>query len=356
MKFDKKLLKSTVIWSGLAALMLLIMYFGKSFSTIFDNLYSEGIFQIIRVLYDYSFGLIPFPVVYILFILLLYLGFSFTRKMFRREISLLNIILSLVRFSAVIISLFYILWGFNYNQSAVESKMLLPSLAMDTADLQNEFSASSNELFQVLEEIERKGWQLEDLLIKTTKESDIRINLEGVLSDIGYPTYGRVRVRLLNPNGTLLVWNTAGVYIPFVSEGHVDNGLLSYQKPFTLAHEMSHGYGITDEGSCNFLAYLACRNADDLFIRFSGILSYWRYVASEYRMQDEQAYSNAYKKFPPLLVNVLKEIYKNNDLYPEILPSLRYTVYDNYLKAQGIEEGMRNYSRVVQLVTAWRKA
>jgi hypothetical protein len=30
-------------------------------------------------------------------------------------------------------------------------------------------------------------------------------------------------------------------------------------------------------------------------------------------------------------------------------------VYDQYLKAQGISEGMENYGKVIPLVLAWRK-
>ena len=95
------------------------------------------------------------------------------------------------------------------------------------------------------------------------------------------PHSGRVRVRQPWPNGFLLRWSTAGIYIPQTGEGHIDRGLLAVQKPFTIAHEMAHGYGVADEGACNFIAWLACSQSRDPWVRFGGALTYWRYAAAE---------------------------------------------------------------------------
>jgi hypothetical protein len=150
-------------------------------------------------------------------------------------------------------------------------------------------------------------------------------------------------------------WNTAGIYVPFSGEGHVDAGMLPVQIPFTLAHEMAHGYGVTDEGDCNFIAYLACRSSDDLQIRFAGVLSYWRYVASEYRFVFPDEYKTAFEELPDLVKQILLEIRANDARYPDLLPRFRNTVYDTYLKSQGVHDGLHSYSRVVQLVWAFEQ-
>ena len=56
------------------------------------------------------------------------------------------------------------------------------------------------------------------------------------------------------------------------------------QIPFTLAHEMAHGYGITDEGDCNTLAYLVCLHSKNKAIQYSGLLAYLRYLWNDSRM------------------------------------------------------------------------
>ena len=42
--------------------------------------------------------------------------------------------------------------------------------------------------------------------------------------------------------------------------------------------------------------------------------------------------------------------------YPDILPAVRDAAYNTYLKAQGIDDGIKNYDRVIMLVHAWKKS
>ena len=78
---------------------------------------------------------------------------------------------------------------------------------------------------------------------------------------------------LYRPNGILLRFNSSGVYFPFTGEGHVDNGLHPVSKPFTIAHELGHGYGFGSEDVCNFLGFLACVRSDNPAIRYAGYLT-----------------------------------------------------------------------------------
>jgi len=130
---------------------------------------------------------------------------------------------------------------------------------------------------------------------------------------------------------SFLRFGTAGLYWPFVGEGNIDSGLHELQQPFTMAHELAHGYGITNEGVCNFIAYLACQNAENDFIRYSGLVTYWRYAAIAYQG------------------------FENLDKYPDIMPTFRNFAYDKYLKSQGISEGLASYSQIIMLVDAWER-
>src|SRR5690606_10755435 len=164
---------------------------------------------------------------------------------------------------------------------------------------------------------------------------------------LGLPGIGRVRVRQPWPKGILMRWSTAGIYIPQVAEGHIDRGLAAVQKPFTMAHEMAHGYGVTDEGACNFIAWLACRQSPDPAIRYSGALLYWRYVASE---MPREAVDQALQKLPPVVERSLRVIRDNNRRYPDILPRLRDLIYGTYLRGHGVQGGLRSYHYVVLMV------
>jgi hypothetical protein len=58
---------------------------------------------------------------------------------------------------------------------------------------------------------------------------------------------------------------------------------------------------------------------------------------------------------PEGVKNDLRAIYNEMDKYPDILPTVRDVVYNNYLKAQGISEGIQNYSRILMLEKGRKK-
>ena len=135
----------------------------------------------------------------------------------------------------------------------------------------------------------------------------------------------------------------------------MDKGLHPVQWPFTLAHEMAHGYGFGNEGVCNFWAALACLQSKDPGIRYAGRLAYWRYIAVEYRRYDPEGFRRAREALPREVTMDLKAIQKAMDRYPDLVPRLQYRLYDSYLKSQGVKEGMKSYSQVLLLVRSWEQ-
>jgi len=119
-----------------------------------------------------------------------------------------------------------------------------------------------------------------------------------------------------------------------------------------MAHELAHGYGIGDEGSCNFIAYLTCSTSDDPVLNYTGLLSYWRSVASQYRSIAPEEYKEARAALPRGIIEHMQRIREEMDKYPDIFPKVRDATYNAYLKTQGVEEGLKSYSRVVLLVQA----
>ncbi len=177
--------------------------------------------------------------------------------------------------------------------------------------------------------------------------------LTNVLRNFNYPIPAKVRGRLLFPKGILLRISTAGVYIPFTGEGHIDPGLHHLQLPFVMAHEMSHAYGIGGEGDCNFLAYLSCTSSENSYLKYVGFLYYWRYVAPDYRAYRPEEYKIIWENLPLGIKNDLRAIREEMNKYPDILPAVRDAAYNTYLKAQGIDDGIKNYDRVTMLAHAW---
>ena len=342
-----------MLWTGLGLLALLLARVLTRHPEIAERLYGQGLFPLIRNGFDYTIGLLPFPVFWLILIAALWLLWRRALIPLRHKtVTWWSLISGLLSTMGAVLFLFYFLWGFNYARSDVASRMELSADPLEMQQLEAEFERATNALSDLTstagEEIRQQMHHLPDGL-----EAAVRNGIVSLMNRLDMPAPGRVRGRLLAPGGILLCFNTAGIYIPFSGEGHVDAGMLPMQVPFTMSHEMAHALGVTDEGDCNFLAFLACMQSEDVFIRYSGLLSYWRYVAAEYRRGFPEKYKDRYEQLPDLVRESLFAIQQNLDKYPEIMPRLRNLVYDSYLKSHGVHEGLKSYSRIVRLVNAY---
>lgn len=328
--------------------------------TAIEWVYSRGLFQGVRLLFDGLSALCPFPMVYLLAVLLLgwlfWKAHRFWRHRLPPRVRWLRMGKGLLSFFSAVVFFFLLLWGFNYGRLPVHRLMGFPLEELSLKDLRAELEHSTGELVTFRATIPGAGEEALAPEWPPGLVDTMRRHLTAVLAKAGLPVRGRVRLRMLKPRGILLRISTAGVYIPFTGEGHADAGLHPLQLPFVAAHELAHGYGFGDEGTCNFLAYLACRRAEDPRIRYAGQLAYWRYVGANYRFYDPEGWQRFFEEqVPPGVKNDLEAIWAEMEKYPDLFPRLRDAAYDTYLKAQGIEEGQLNYSKVIGLVWSWRR-
>lgn len=359
MNWKKILQDKRWFWIGLGLLAVLLRL--ALSPEMIERYYSRGLFLVIRRGIDTIMGILPFASVYLLFFILLgvliFQGYRFFNSNTTWPKKIGNALFSWLAFSGGVVFFFLILWGFNYGRVPLERQLGLAAKPLAMEELKEELDSTT----AMLSTLRAKLPGVSDEAVSADflpphLEKTLRAELQRLLRQLGYPAVGKVRGRLLFPKGILLRISTAGVYIPFTGEGHVDPGLHSLQLPFVMAHEMAHGYGFGDEGTCNFLAYLCCIQSKEPVIQYVGYLNYWRYVASNYRRHKREDYWKFYEnELPNGIKNDLNAIYEEMEKYPDILPKVRNYAYNSYLKAQGISEGMKNYSRILMLVHAWRK-
>ena len=347
------------IWICLGIAAIGLRYVLGFFPTVVESYYSRGLFQVIRYLLNSVIAILPFPTLYFWIVVLLFLLIFFFRKLFKKYVTwkarLYQLVFSLLALIGGIVFFFLFLWGFNYARIPFEDQVGISPIPL-----------SKDELYEALVEIHtdfvtafRKeipgncDAAFDAKFIPVDFEALMRREVKRTMSQLGYPTGGPIRARNLF-KGHLLRIGTAGFYLPFTGECNIDAGLHPLQLPYVTAHELAHGFGIGDEGTCNFIAYLTCTSSDNSFVRYSGNLSFWRSVASSYRRYDDTFYQNFRSALPAGLIADLNAINDNNYLYPDLFPAFRDMTYNAFLRAQGIEEGMKNYNRVIMLERAWR--
>lgn len=321
------------------------------------SLYLEGFFQVLRYTYDLFLAWIPIPLIYIIILfLLLYLANGlFT--IFNRGIlaSWKKALFALFNLICILISLFYWTWGFNYhipNQQIIYNG----KVEVSAEYLISETRIVQSKINTLRATIQDDSLALDDSQYDPLFQKEIRVKQKETLKTLKWPYNHHVNVRLIRPKGVLLRFSTSGIYLPHALEGHVDAGMSPLQYPATIAHEMAHGYGFTDEGFCNFIALLSCVSTDQAYIQYSALLNYYRYLMGDIRRLDTSLFKELRQNVHPGVRSDLDKIYRYQDLYPDLMPKVRDAIYDQYLKTHGVKSGLRSYSEMVRLVYEWKQS
>ena len=279
MKFDKR------FWGiGLGILAMILRYILSLFPQAVETLYSRGLYKVVRVFFDSIHWVLPFSALYLLVALLLvslYFGFKKWRRSERTFLGKSGqALFSLLSLVGWIVFLFLFLWGYNYGRIPMATQLKIAPKPLKLATVVNELKTRETELIELRSNISGalpdKSFSLAAL--PENMEEHLRQGLENQLLQLGYPRTGFPTVRTGYPKGVIWGFGAIGFYNPFTGECNVDPAVHPVDRPYVLAHELAHAYGFGDEGTCNFLAYLTCKNSNHPFIRYAGVFNYWQYL------------------------------------------------------------------------------
>jgi hypothetical protein len=144
-----------------------------------------------------------------------------------------------------------------------------------------------------------------------------------------------------------------GIYTFFTGESNVNVHYPDYTLPMTVAHEFAHQRGISRENEANFIAFLVCIRADDPYVRYSGYVNMFEYVASALAKTNKQLLLDVYEATDSRMYGEMRactDFYYANRL--ELIGNISNFFNDNYLKSQGTE-GVVSYGMVVELCVAY---
>jgi len=157
------------------------------------------------------------------------------------------------------------------------------------------------------------------------------------------------------PKPVLVSWilsiqQCSGVYSPFTVEANYNRDMVSYNKPHTICHELSHLRGFMREDEANFIGYLACLESEDEEFRYSGYLLGWIYAGNALAKENMEEYSRLYGMLDEAVKEDLRENSRFWDRYEGRAAEAADRVNDAYLKVNGQSEGILTYGRVVDLM------
>lgn len=151
-----------------------------------------------------------------------------------------------------------------------------------------------------------------------------------------------------------------GYYFPFSMEANINSVMYITNVVPTACHELSHTKGFLYEGDANFISFLACTESDNDFVRYCGYLSVLNYVNNDFydsigrnkekykknvRISDLVANDNVF-----LTKEDWEEVEKKAVVKTETVKKVSKQLMDTSMKLNGVEEGMQQYSEVVNLL------
>jgi hypothetical protein len=266
-----------------------------------------------------------------------------TARQTRRAVPLVRAVGTLGVAAACVYLIFLLLWGFNYRRVPMAARLAVESgvpAAETVTALGVQAAAELNSLY---EPAHQAGWQASPL--DDQRLTRAFADVQRALSDAPAATPGRLKSTLFGP---YFRWTGVdGMINPFGLEVLTNPDLLPFERPFIAAHEWAHLAGYADEAEASFVGWLACMQAD-VPARYSGwLFLYWQ-VSGEVDATGRTQMAEALGEGPRQDIDAIIERLRSGQR-----PWLRtagWRIYDQYLKANRVEEGVRSYGAVVTLI------
>ena len=164
------------------------------------------------------------------------------------------------------------------------------------------------------------------------------------------------RVKPILTEGAMSSLQLLGIYTYYTGEANVNIHYPDFNLPFTAAHELAHQRGIARENEANFVAFLVCLESDDDFIRYSGYIRLYEYVASSLYMTNRERYFELIENMSDSVRSDLIADSETTERYSDTwLANLSTALNDMFLKMNGTE-GVISYGLVTRLAVAYYSA
>ncbi|MCH7411437.1 DUF3810 domain-containing protein [Belliella sp. DSM 111904] len=352
------MLKGNWAWAILGLISLVIRHFAIKHPDKTEEIYSRKFFPGIRNIIDMTISSFSFPTVYIFIAsVFLFIGmfiYFLIKKIGWKE-KLGYSIRSFFNFLGAIVFFFLVLWGYNYNRIPVFEQIGMKPKALTEEELIPEIELTRNLVHQLRDLVTEDTTAIDSIMPYPDLERMVRANMREHLYLLGLNFTGEPRTKEFHPAGFMRKMGILGIYFPFTGESYIDPTLHPLEKPFTIAHEMAHSYGVTDEGEANFIAWVIGSNSDDPLLQYSAQLRLLRYQMNDLYRISKPLYTHFYRTIPVGIRNDLTSINRNADKYKPINLELSRKSNDLFLKTQGVKAGVLSYQQLPMLAFAWRK-
>jgi uncharacterized protein DUF3810 len=130
----------------------------------------------------------------------------------------------------------------------------------------------------------------------------------------------------------------------------VNPDVLPIERPAVLAHEWAHLAGYANESEANFVSWLTCVRSDDPVGQYSGWVATYQHAAAALPREVRATL----QPLDPGPRDDLRAIYARYSRSSPVVRNAAHRVYDSYLRANRVTEGIASYDAVLRLMLGTR--
>lgn len=250
--------------------------------------------------------------------------------------------------------LFLLLWGFNYQRQPLANNLNLEGRQTRPGELEaicalmvSRLNASYEGARTKLDWSNEKGLPLSRQQLYDALETSYQsLTILGRASEGGY---GPPKPLTLSP--LLSRFGISGIYSPFTGEANYNEEAPACDLPYVIAHEKAHQRGFAREDEANFVGFLACVNATDPFVRYSGYLQAMPRVMGVLATTNEDEYRVLLSRIGQ---GARADLQSRAAFWQmresRVLGEVARKTNNTYLKANRVRSGIANYDEVTALI------
>jgi hypothetical protein len=260
----------------------------------------------------------------------------------RRWSVVLSTLVNIATGAAAAYLIFLLVWGFNYRRIPMAERLVIDRGAPGADAVRTLAQQAVHELNELYEAAHAAS----DIAPWTDQELRGAFDrVQGFLTNAPRAVPGRLKPTIYGP---YFRWTSVdGMVNPFALEVMTNPDLLPIERSFVAAHEWAHLAGYADESEANFVGWLTCLQGDAR-ARYSGwMFLYWQ-LSGDVSQADRAQLASALEAGPRRDVDDIAERLRRGR-WP-LLQRSSWKIYDQYLKANRVEAGIRSYGLVVTLI------
>lgn len=258
----------------------------------------------------------------------------------------------------IVVTLFYLMWGFHYARPPLEERHGWRGAGADIpelARLADEMVEAANFAYSEMHFSDDAGEPTGRERATDELITDLEVGWQQAETTLGAPGpftvgFGRPKAALAAPLLNRL--GISGFFFPWTAEACFNGDLPAVSLPHSVAHEMAHQRGFAREDEAGFAGWLAAAGAPEPWERYSAYVFAQRQLLGALARHDPaRAEELVGERFPGVQRDVddLRAFWNRHE---GASSRASRSMNDAFLRSQGVDDGIHSYSRAAELLVA----